>query len=358
MKTGSWSLLLVAMLAGCEPVAETAPPTPQRVRAVPVREATLPQALSFYGVLQPVERAQLAFQSPGIVMARPAQLGRQVRRGELLATLDNPDLGPAQKAASARLQELLAQRDQTRRELDRLQALYLSGAVGKELVEQKDSALAAVEASVRRARADLSGSRQRLQDATLLAPFDGVVYQINAEPGEFVTAGQAIMSLGGTDRVEVTVRLPVAVVDGLQPGAPLRVSFPQTDGLELPGRVSEVASIGEVHSGLFPVVVEIDIAADSAPVRAGMRAEVRVIQGSAFGLVMPLSAVVDPVGGDPRIFVIENEVVRLYPVAIDLVSAGQVLLHLRESAASVGDKLVVIAGHRNLVDGQAVRLVP
>lgn len=346
-----WALLL----AGCEPPAVDGGDSAQLVRTVEVRQGRLQHRLSFHGVLEPVTRARLAFQSPGVLATRPAAMGQFVRQGELLATLDNPELGPSQRAAAARLQEALTQRDQAARDLVRQRSLVLSGAVGEEQVEQKAAELESLQASVAQAEADLAGSRQRLADATLLAPFDGVVSMTLAEPGEFVPAGQPVLALGGLDRLEVRVLLPASLVGALKGGDALDLRVPQLDQRTMPALVTEVSAIGEKETGLFPVTVELAVTADFPMVRPGMQAEVLVDYADVAGLLVPLSAIVDPVGGNPQVFLAVQDRVRQVPVRVLAVANDQVALAVAEGRIVAGDR-VVIAGHRSLSDGQAIRV--
>jgi len=349
-------LFALIVLAGCESENASDVPTIQLVRTVEVREGRLQHLLSFHGVLEPVTRARLAFQSPGVVKTRPAQMGQAVREGELLATLDNPELGPAQKAAAARVQESLTQRDQAKRDLARLRSLSQTGAVGEEQVEQKAAELASLEANVARAEADLTGTRQRLEDAALLAPFDGVISLVQVEPGEFVSAGQGVMAIGGLDKVEVRVLLPASLVSELESGDSLVVKVPQLGTGESAGVVTELSSIGEKETGLFPVTVEVSVDPITTMIRAGMQAEVLLDYADVEGLIVPLRAVVDPVGGDPKVFVVELDRVREVAVSILAIANGEVALQAGEQALAEGD-LVVIAGHRSLTARQQVRVM-
>lgn len=345
---------LAALLCACDqPTADTEIKD-QVVRVVEARQQRLNHRLSFHGVLMPVVRAQLAFQSPGVLATRPARIGQVVRQGELLATLDNPELGPAQRASAARVQESLALRDQAKRDLARLRSLSETGAVGEEQVEQKLAELDTFIAAVERAEADLAGTRQRLDDATLLAPFDGVISQVSAEPGEFVSAGQPIMSIGGLERVEVRVLVPASLVSALREGDLIGVRVPQLGANEYQGEVTELSAIGEVETGLFPVIVELQVDPTSTMIRAGMQAEVLVDYADVEGLVVPLSAVVDPVGNGPSIYRVQDG--RVYEVPVKVVASAneQVALQVLAGILQDGDE-VVIAGHRSLTDGQPVR---
>jgi RND family efflux transporter MFP subunit len=348
-------VLCLLFIAGCEKADVANQPSVQPVRTVVVREDRLNHRLSFHGVLVPVDRARLAFQSPGVVITRPAQMGQAVRRGELLATLDNPELGPAQRAAAARLQEALTQRDQAKRELARQRSLSTTGAVGEETVEQREAELASLEAAVARAEADLAGTRQRLEDATLLAPFDGVISSVIVEPGEFVSAGQAVMDIGGLEKVEVRVLLPASLVSELNIGKELTVKVPQLGDNESTGRVTELSTIGERETGLFPVTVEIPVDPASSMIRAGMQAEVLVVYADVEGMIVPLAAIVDPVGGNPKLFRAADGVVTEIPVRILAIADGEVAVESEGDRLTSGDR-VVVAGHRSLTNGQQVRM--
>jgi RND family efflux transporter MFP subunit len=347
----------VTILAACEEPIRLETDTRTLVRVAETEQGRLVHRMHYSATLRPVNRARLAFQSSGIIASRPAELGQAVRKGELLATLDNPELGPAQRAAAAALQETLARRDQARRDLVRLQSLVQSGAVGEDAAEQKQAELDALQAGLERAEANLAATGERLEDASLLAPFDGVIYSINAEPGEFVAGGQPLMSIGGPERLELEVLLPASLVSQVAVGMTTEVRAPQLPGMSWPGRVMEVAGIGDPATGLFPAVVEVAVDATETPLRAGMLAQAWFDHAESEGLIVPLSAIVDPVGRDPRVYrVIEGEVVST-PVTIVSATAARVTVAPREGAQLTAGDLVVTEGHLALTNGQPVRTV-
>lgn len=350
-------LAAVLLLAGCKEPVHLETDTRTLVRIAETGQGRLVHRMHYSATLRPVNRARLAFQSPGILETRPVELGQAVAQGELLATLDNPELGPAQRAASAALQETLARRDQARRDLVRLQSLVKSGAVGEDAVEQKQAELDSLNASLSRAEANLAATGERLEDASLLAPFDGIIYSISAEPGEFVGGGQPILSIGGPDLLELEVLLPASLVPQVTVGLDTEVSVPQLSGQSWPGRVVEVSGIGDPATGLFPAVVQLEVDASSTSLRAGMLAQAWFDHAESEGLIVPVSAIVDPVGGDPRVYrVIDGEVLAV-PVNIVASSLGRVTVAPRGEIPLAAGDFVVIEGHLALTDGQPVRTV-
>jgi RND family efflux transporter MFP subunit len=346
--------LAAALLGACSEQAQDVADTRQLVEVAATEQGSLVQRLAFSSTLRPVNRARLAFQTSGIVATRPAELGQVVRKGELLATLDNPDLGPAQRAAAAALQETMTRRDQARRDLARLEALSETGAVGEDAVEQKQSELAALDAALDAAEANLAATGERLDDASLVAPFDGVIYSIAAEPGEFVAGGQPVMSIGGASRLELEVMLPASLVSRVTVGMLTEVRAPQLADMTWPGRVAEVARIGDPATGLFPAVVEVLANAAETPLKAGMLAQAWFAHSEHEGLIVPMSAIVDPVGGAPRVFRVANGAVHTTRVDIVASSEARVAVVPLDGQLAGGD-LVVTGGHRALTDGQQVR---
>jgi len=77
--------LNVLLLSACEPVPPPMVEPGALVRTAEVKQDRLQHRLAFHGVLVPVTRARLAFQSPGVVSSRPVQMGQVVHQGELLA---------------------------------------------------------------------------------------------------------------------------------------------------------------------------------------------------------------------------------------------------------------------------------
>ena len=348
------ALFAAGLLGACSEQAQEVTDTRQLVSVAATEQGSLVQRLAFSATLRPVNRARLAFQTPGIVATRPVELGQVVRKGELLATLDNPELGPAQRAAAAALQESMTRRDQARRDLARLESLSESGAVGEDSVEQKRAELEALEAALDAAEANLAATGERLEDASLLAPFDGVVYSLNAEPGEFVASGQPVLSIGGTSRLELEVMLPASLASRVVLGTLTEVRAPQLPGMSWPGEVVEVSRIGDTTTGLFPAVVEVLVDASETPLKAGMLAQAWFEHAEHEGLIVPMSAIVDPVGGAPRVFRVADGTIHSTRVDIVASSEARVAVVPRKGQLAGGD-LVVTAGHRALTDGQPVR---
>jgi len=87
-----------------------------------------------------------------------------------------------------------------------------------------------------------------------------------------------------------------------------------------------------------------------------MQAEVLLDYADVEGLIVPLRAVVDPVGGDPKVFVVDGDRVREVAVSILAIANDEVALEAPGRTLAGGDR-VIIAGHRSLTANQQVRVV-
>jgi RND family efflux transporter MFP subunit len=209
-------------------------------------------------------------------------------------------------------------------------------------------------ARVRRAREDLD-------DATLKAPYDGVVAERLIEPSQQVSAGQTVFRVQGRDGgLEVEVTVPETIVNRLEIGTEHRVIPQIGDKPALTGEIVEIASQASERNA-FPVTLRLQ--QPPAELRSGTTAEVRLSLTHEAGppahqriFEIPLTAYV-PGGEGERAhvfrFIEERGVVELTPVTIvEVEDAGA---HVSEGL-SAGD-IIAAKGVAFLRDGQSVTLL-
>ena len=111
----------------------------------------------------------------------------------------------------------------------------------------------------------------------------------------------------------------------------------------------------EVRRWEHETLVELQVDASDTPLRAGMLAQAGFDHSESEGLIVPMSAIVDPVGGDPRVFRVEDGTVHTTHVDIVASSEARVAVIPRDGGVLATGDLVVTEGHRALTDGQPVR---
>ena len=333
-------------------------------------------SLRFAGIVRASQRATLTFQLSGTLIERKVELGQAVAVGDVLARIYSPTLEPARDFASARLDELTTNYQQSQREWQRASSLRERGVVSEQALEQIVARRDGLKASVATARAALAEASKMLEENTLKAPFAGRVEALLVEQNEFVAAGQPVMRLSSPKGREVEVRVPVYLLDHVSLDANLPVWLVQ-DRSQAPvqGRVIEIAQAGAVRGELQPLLVNLP----ANTLNVGMPVEVGITPQTTAALTVPLLAVIrnvnaaassasSPLSGSSSnvvplpgpsassisstsVFLVRDGVARRTPVTVLRILGERAAI---QAASLVAGDQVVYAGMTKLADGDTV----
>lgn len=362
---------LAALAPACASHADKAPPRPVRVESVESQVAA--GGLRYSATIQPYEQVPLAFKVAGYVREvrqlpgsdgrlRNLQQGDTVTRGTVLARVNPADYQEKVNQASAQLAETDATLVKARADAGRAEILYADKALTRTDYDAATANLAAAQARVDGARAQLEAARISLNDASLIAPVDGVVLSRNVEVGTLAAAGTVGFTIADLKRVKAVFGVPDHVVPRVQIGTPLPVTSEAFGTVEFPGRVTAVSPSADAQSRVFNI--EVTIPNDKAQLKAGMIASVEVAARSSGEIpagspTVSVSAVVkSPKSGGFAVFVAEGTaetaVARSRDVSLGRISGNRVAV---TAGLKVGDR-VVVSGASLLTDGDAVRVIP
>ncbi|MNQ35181.1 Macrolide export protein MacA [compost metagenome] len=238
-------------------------PQPLPVRLVVVERGPVEAlvANTRAGTLKACRRTQLSFNLGAQVSERLVEEGQRVAAGQVLMRLRQDELQARVREVEARLQGLGNQREQRclqadleRRDHERLARLQERQLVAADRVDQSAtrarlSALAcsAAAMTIRETEANLALQRALLDQATLRAPFAGIIAEINGEVGEFVTPSPpGIPTPPAVDLIDdscLYVEAPIDEVDAarVKPGMPVRIGLDAFRGQQFAGKVSRIA---------------------------------------------------------------------------------------------------------------------
>lgn len=349
-------VVLVSRLWGGEgdPDARASAPeaTPPAVRTLVIEPAVDTLVRQFFGRVRARETVDLAFEVGGTLRRLLPDEGTRVRQGELLAELR---LDPFERAvARAELQLELATREADRaRRLAETAAAPTSGAA---------------DAETARGLADvaLADARAALEDASLRAPFDGLVSIRMAATHASVSPGEPVIRLHDLSEVRVEVEIPerlFLVAGGLDAGglgaggveairfeALARAPGSQGVPLRLVAFQAETDRVGQSYriTLAFPPGAGTRLVPGaSITVRAG-------IPAGRGGTPVPAEALVASNGREAQVLLVEDRggtlVVRLVPVTLGAPSGSGFVVEGIPPGAEI-----VAAGAHHLRDGQAVR---
>jgi HlyD family secretion protein len=238
-------------------------PQPLPVRLVAVQRGPVETlvANTRAGTLKACRRTQLSFNLGAQVSERLVEEGQRVEAGQVLMRLRQDELQARVREVEARLEGLRNQREQRclqadleRRDHQRLARLQERQLVAEDRVDQSAtrarlSALAcsAAASAIRESEANLALQRALLDQATLRAPFAGIIAEINGEVGEFVTPSPpGIPTPPAVDLIDdscLYVEAPIDEVDAarVRPGMPVRIGLDAFRGKQFAGKVSRIA---------------------------------------------------------------------------------------------------------------------
>lgn len=315
----------------------TRPPTP--VEVAPVSRAELVDRFDAVGSFEAVQSVAVVSEVSGIVRELPFEEGEPVKKGALLARLEDTELA----AALARSQALL---QQTRGSYERVKNVVDQNAGSP---QDLDDALAAL----RVAEADVDLAKARLEKTRVRASFGGYVGPRLVSPGAFVQPGQPITQLTELDELEVVFNAPEAYLPRLTAGASITVSTPAYPGVEAEGTITIVDPI--LDPGTRTVEVIGRVPNPGIRFRPGMSADVvAVLSRKPDALTVPSAAVfVDQ--GQTIVYVVgqDSTVVRTPVVLGTRLSAVVEVLEGLSAGQSV-----VQAGHQKLFPGARVMPIP
>jgi macrolide-specific efflux system membrane fusion protein len=234
------------------------PPPPSGVVAL----ADITQNVQAAGVLQAKTKVDVGAQVSGQIQMLHVQLGEQVKKGQLLVSLD-PELARSDVTqAEAALAQARAQLDSSkvdaeaaRREVARQRRLLAGQATATIEAEKAETDLAKIEAALRgqaatvaRLEAELENRRLRLSYTRITAPMDGTVVNLPVQAGQTVIAVQVtpvMLTLADLDTITVRAKVPEADIQAIKLGQVARFSTLSGEGKRYEGRLRVIQPVPE-----------------------------------------------------------------------------------------------------------------
>ena len=342
---------LMLLLGACGGEIEEAAPVVRPVKIVEFGVVSADQTREYPGSIAPTEEADLSFEVSGQVVAFPVSEGQAVRRGTVLARIDEADYEARRNAAAAN--RLAAEAT-----YERFQQLYEQNVVSLQDLE------------VRRrdfdvADANLQTAQNALDDTELRSPFSGIVARTYVDNFSNVQAKQPVLKLQNEEMLEVKVSVPeadallgAAAVQSRERVAQLnpRVVVSALPGREFPARVKEFSTSADPVTRTFEATLEFDPPSD-ARILPGMTARVII---DAFNIAdvqetstLPSSAVFADDNGDPNVWVIDPATMsaQRIPIVVGDISGAEIEIRSGLSSGS----LIAASGVYHIQEGSQVR---
>lgn len=346
---GAFALTTLAALQGCGPTEPMAAPADAgaNLRLVQVSEVIAgpsTEAVAASGVGAFRDESRLSFKVGGVVKTILVREGEQVKKGQLLASLDQQDVNAALTQAQASFEK--AQRD-----LERGKSLRAQEVISQVQLENLETAAKVAQASLGQAQFASS-------TASIKAPADGVVLKRFAQTSEVVAPGQPILLVGSESsgfvlKAALSDKQAVRVALGNE----AKVQFDAHPNTEWTGKVIERSQAADPVTGTYGIQIALDVSSmGDKKLLSGMQGNLNIRpQGSTENRsYVPLSAVVEGNNKEAWLFTVDaNNTAKRTAVKVAFVKQDQLALL---EPLPVGTK-VVSSGAAYLRDGETVRIV-
>jgi len=299
------------------------------------------QPLVLPGTLSAFYDAKIYAQVSGYVKSWNRDIGAHVKKGEILAVIDTPELDQQITQARADLSAAVAAQKLSAVTASRWRDLLRQDAVARQDVDVKEADLAAKSEALKSAQANLDRLLATKQFAQIVAPFDGVVTARNTDVGALINVGSGapgteLFVVSDTRKLRVYVSVPQSYAAAIHAGGKARLSVPEQPGKSYAATVQTTSRAISASSG--GMLVQLTVDNTSGELLPGGSAQLSLdLPATAGTLAIPPGALIFNKSGLTVATVGDGDKVVLKPVTVarDLGSSVEVATGL-----SAGDRVI------------------
>lgn len=271
---------LAPILGACAAKKETT----LKVSSVPVDRRTIVVDAQATGAVEPINVIEVKSKASGQITAIPVETGSQVKAGDLLVQVDTRDVQNQYDQSSADLKSAQASIAVAEAAKKRADELYKSRIITLPEYESAQLALTQAQGAIVRATTNLDLAKQRLEDATVVAPVSGTIIekpvalgQVIASATGSVTGGTTLLKMADLTKVRVRALVNETDIGNVRAGQPARVTVDAYPERPFQGTVEKIEPQAVVSQSvtMFPVIIALDNT--EGFLKPGMNGEVSMI---------------------------------------------------------------------------------
>jgi RND family efflux transporter MFP subunit len=332
--------ILFLGLAACgEPQPPRPAPVPESALATaPVELRDVELTYTAEAVVEAVRQSTVAAQIAGRIVELRFDVGDYVKKGEVIARIDERAATQALAASEAQVRQAEAALRNARAEFERSKQLVAQKFLSQAALDRAEAEYKAAQARVTALLAGAGQAQTERSFATIVAPYSGLVSARHVELGEMAVPGKPLMTGFDPGTLRVTATVPQAQIAAIQAGAKARVEVPSTSKWVA---ATQLTVIPAADPRTHTTQVRLGLPADVRGIYPGIYARAHFVTGRAQALLVPRAAVLQ-----------RSEVTAVYVVA----EPGRPQLRqIRLGSAGDEHSVEVLAG---LKPGERVALEP
>ncbi len=306
--------------------------------------------------VQPYISAPIYARTNGYLRRWYTDIGAHVKKGQLLAEIETPELDQQLQQARANLSTAEANLNLAQITAQRYEGLLKIDSVSKQETDNAVGAYAANKAVVDADRANVRQLEALQSFEKIYAPFDGIITARNTDIGALISAGSTggasteLFQIAQPSKLRVYVSVPEAYSQGAKPGLSADLVLSEFPGRRFPGKLVRTASA--IDQTTRTLLVEIAVENPTATLLSGAYAEVHMkIPGASSSYTIPVNTLLFRSEG-LRVASVVGEKAALLPISIGHDYGAEVEV----VAGLTGDESLIVNPPDSLLPGQAVRV--
>jgi RND family efflux transporter MFP subunit len=270
--------------------------------------------------LQPYVESAIFARTNGYLLRWTRDIGSHVKKGDLLAEIDTPEVDQELSQAKASRQQIEAQLQLAKSTAERWTNLRKTDSVSQQEADQQVSAYAQAQANLAAANANVRRLEQLESFKRVYAPFDGVITRRNTDVGALISAGsntqgKELFDIAQFDPLRVYVNVPQINSPSIRRGMPAYIDLREFPGQKFTGKIVRTADA--IDPGTRTLLTEVDVPNKDGRLLPGSYAQVHfAVPVQTTRISVPVNALLFRSEG-PRVAVVGTDSkVHLKPVMI------------------------------------------
>lgn len=284
-------LALALALAACgeAPAPGVPPPAAAQVASAAVEVRAVELTATAEAVIEAVRQSTVSAQLAGRIVELNFDVGDFVKKGAVIARIDERAVAQAAEASEAQVREAQAALGNARATYERSKQLLAQKFISQAALDQAEAAYKAAQARVTALLAGAGVAATERSFATLVAPYSGVVSARHVELGEMATPGRPIMTGFDPSTLRVVATVPQAQVESIRALGKARIEVPSLNRWV---EVKRMTIVPAADPRTHTTRIRLELPEDVGGVYPGVYARAHFVTGSAPRLLVPRAAVV------------------------------------------------------------------
>ncbi|WP_346833171.1 efflux RND transporter periplasmic adaptor subunit [Pseudomonas abietaniphila] len=349
MKRLSLMVLSGLMLGACS--KEEPPPEPVRpVLYMEVKPQATENLGRFAGNIAARYESTLGFRVSGRIASRSVDVGSEVEKGQLLATLDPTDLQNQLRSSQGDLARVEAQYINAQANARRQQELFDRGVGAQAALDVAVTDLKTTQSSFNQAKAAVQQAQDQLSYSELRTDHPAVVTEWKAEAGQVVSAGQQVVTLARPDIKEAVIDLPAPLAEQLPQDVVFKVASQLEPNINTTATLRELEPQAEASTRTRRA--RLTLVDTPAAFRLGTAISVTLSSAIEPRIELPAN-VLQEVDGKTQVWIVDMQNQTVSPHPVNVISRDDDTLVV---SGVKGGERVVTAGVNSLKPGQKVKV--